>query len=113
MPRRPSWVAAGTFWCVLSFVLPTSTLARWTHIPTDNFPTIQSAIDAGLDTIFVAPGIYGEFLYMSHDLVLLPETDSPAIPMPSIDGIQIRSEPYAWPPHVTVRGFHVMNHVTC
>jgi parallel beta-helix repeat protein len=62
---------------VLVLTLPARSLATHAIVP-DSHATIQAALNANTDTVFVADGIYEEFVIVTHDVVMMPRTPTSA-----------------------------------
>lgn len=57
----------------------------------DQAPTIQTALDAGVDTVLVRPGTYNETPVTWHAIALIGLTDGPP-DMPVLDGMEIHAD---------------------
>lgn len=73
----------------------------------DDYATIQAALDAGADQVYVADGDYHEVVSATHDVELLPKPPAwslSPLPMPRVDGLEIHHE--SGLDRIYVRGFH-------
>jgi hypothetical protein len=82
------------------------------NVPGD-YPTIQSALDAGATQILVADGTYHEALSVTHDVELLPQQPAAwnqPVPFPKVDGMTITVQ--SGMSKVYVRSIHFTGPVT-
>ncbi len=89
--KKPLWLAArsvGLSLCA-ALGLPVAALASSLIVP-DNAPTVQAALDAGVDTVFVRSGSYPDTPLVSAPVAIVGIPGDPGFERPLLAGMRFR-----------------------